>query len=90
MSTTCDKEAIREAYNTVRDDKSEINWAVFKYEGNLITVASTGVDYNDFLNSFDGIIIIIQTILLITIRNLFMFIKNRFSAIICILKNIYW
>jgi hypothetical protein len=55
MSTTCDKEAIREAYNTVRDDKSEINWAVFKYEGNLITVASTGVDYNDFLNSFDGI-----------------------------------
>ena len=56
MATTCDKEAIREAYNTVREDKSEINWAVLKYEGNVITVASTGTDYQSFLDNLQGII----------------------------------
>ena len=55
MATSCDKEAIREAYNSVRDDKTETNWAIFKYEGNLITVSSTGADYEEFLSSFDGI-----------------------------------
>ena len=64
MSTTCDKEAIREAYNTVRDDKSDINWAVFKYEGNLITVDKTGVDYDEFLDSFDGIFIYLLLIII--------------------------
>ena len=54
MATTCDKEAIREAYNTVREDKSEINWAVLKYEGNVITVASTGTDYQSFLDNLQG------------------------------------
>jgi len=55
MATSCDKEAIREAYNSVRDDKTETNWAIFKYEGNLITVSSTGTDYEEFLSVFDGI-----------------------------------
>jgi hypothetical protein len=54
MATVCDKEAVRQAYDQVRDDKTETNWAVFKYEGNTITVANTGVDYDEFLNSFNG------------------------------------
>lgn len=53
MATTCDKDAVREAYNTVRDDKNETNWAVFKYEGNMITLGSTGTDYEGFLANLD-------------------------------------
>ena len=52
MSTSCDKEAIRQAYDSVRDDKTDVNWAIFKYEGNKITVASTGVNYEEFLSAF--------------------------------------
>ncbi|CAF0775232.1 unnamed protein product [Brachionus calyciflorus] len=53
MATTCDKEGIRQAYESVRDDKTEVNWAVFKYDGNKIEVANTGVDYQEFLSHFD-------------------------------------
>lgn len=71
MATTCDKEAIREAYNTVREDKSEINWAVLKYEGNVITVASTGTDYQSFLDNLQGKISQINK-------------KKLYKAIICL------
>ena len=30
MATSIDKESVREAYNKIRDDSSEDNWAVFK------------------------------------------------------------
>ncbi len=55
MATVCDKESVRQAYDQVRDDKSETNWAVFKYDGNTITLASTGVDYDEFLATFIGL-----------------------------------
>ena len=49
---TCNKEAIRQAYDEVRDDKNSINWAVFKYEGNEITFCSSGEDYAEFVDQF--------------------------------------
>lgn len=54
MATTCDKESVRQAYESVRDDKTEVNWAVLKYEGNRIEVASTGSDYQEFLSNFNS------------------------------------
>ncbi len=54
MATSIDKESVRQAYDLVRDDKSETNWAIFKYEGNRIVVSGTGVDYNEFLTGFNG------------------------------------
>lgn len=26
MATTCDKESVRQAYESVRDDKTDVNW----------------------------------------------------------------
>ncbi len=54
MATSIDKESVREAYNKIRDDSSEENWAVFKYDGNRIVMSATGVDYAEFLSLFDG------------------------------------
>lgn len=48
MATQIDKEACREAYNQVRDDNTDTNWAVFKYEGSMILPGGTGADYEDF------------------------------------------
>ncbi|XP_008309627.1 coactosin-like protein [Cynoglossus semilaevis] len=48
MATQIDKEAVREAYNDVRDDNTETNWAVFKYEGTMIVPAGQGTDFEDF------------------------------------------
>ncbi|XP_041794931.1 coactosin-like protein [Chelmon rostratus] len=48
MATRIDKEACREAYNQVRDDNSDTNWAAFKYEGSMIIPAGQGSDYEDF------------------------------------------
>uniref|UniRef100_A0A8C6USY2 Coactosin-like protein n=1 Tax=Neogobius melanostomus TaxID=47308 RepID=A0A8C6USY2_9GOBI len=50
MATNIDKEACREAYNEVRDDNTDINWAVFKYEGPMIVPGGQGVDYEEFKN----------------------------------------
>ncbi|XP_020790544.1 coactosin-like protein [Boleophthalmus pectinirostris] len=48
MATQIDKEACREAYNDVRDDNTETNWVVFKYDGSMIVPGEQGVDYEDF------------------------------------------
>lgn len=56
MATSCDKESIRQAYESVRDDKTEVNWTVLKYDGNKIVVANTGSDYQDFLSNFSSTI----------------------------------
>lgn len=50
----CNKDAIREAYEDVRDDKTGTSWAVFRFEGNEITTGSTGEDYEAFVNEFRG------------------------------------
>lgn len=49
-NTQIDKEACREAYNEVRDDNTETNWAVFKYEGAMIVPGGQGADYEEFKN----------------------------------------
>ncbi|KAG7333390.1 hypothetical protein KOW79_003525 [Hemibagrus wyckioides] len=48
MATRIDKEACRDAYNLVRDDTTDINWASFKYEGATIVPAGHGTDYEEF------------------------------------------
>ncbi|KAL2093071.1 hypothetical protein ACEWY4_010383 [Coilia grayii] len=48
MATKIDKDACREAYNLVRDDNTETNWAAFKYEGSTIVPAGHGTDYEEF------------------------------------------
>jgi hypothetical protein len=53
MTTTIDKEAVRQAYDSVRDDKIETNWALFKYEGPRIVCSAQGVEYSEFLELFD-------------------------------------
>lgn len=54
MSASCDKESVRNAYELVRDDKSDTNWAVFKYDGNKIVTSKTGTEFSEFLSSFNG------------------------------------
>jgi len=53
MATTVNKEGIRDAYNQVMDDHTEINWAVFKFdESNCLNVAGTGEDVTEFKSQF--------------------------------------
>lgn len=47
-----DKEAILKAYLDVRDDKSETNWTVLKYENKKIVVSASGKDYEEFRSQF--------------------------------------
>ncbi|KAJ8416319.1 hypothetical protein AAFF_G00383410 [Aldrovandia affinis] len=48
MATRIDKEACREAYNLVRDDNTDINWASFKYDGSTIVPGGQGIEYEEF------------------------------------------
>jgi len=50
--TSIDKNAIRDAYEDVRDDKSQDNWAVFKYDGNQVILAAKGQSFEDFKSQF--------------------------------------
>lgn len=52
MSTAMDKDAIRQAYDDVRSDNSNTEWAVFKFDGNQLKAAGTGNDFKDFKASF--------------------------------------
>jgi len=55
MSTAVDKDAIRQAYDDVRSDTSETEWAVFKFdEGNRLGVTATGKEFADFKNHFEA------------------------------------
>merc|ERR1711981_46928 len=55
MSTAVDKDAIRQAYDDVRSDTSETEWAVFKFdEGNRLGVTATGKEFADFKNHFEN------------------------------------
>lgn len=47
-----DKEAILKAYLDVRDDKSETNWTVLKYDNKKIVVSASGTDYEEFRSHF--------------------------------------
>jgi hypothetical protein len=52
MATAMDKDAIRQAYDDVRSDNSDTEWAVFKFEGNNLNVTATGKDFKDFKSAF--------------------------------------
>ena len=52
MALTIDKDAIREAYDDVRSNNSETEWAVFKFEGNNLNVTSYGTEFKEFKSSF--------------------------------------
>jgi len=55
MSTAVDKDAIRQAYDDVRSDTSETEWAVFKFDqGNRLGVTATGKEFGDFKNLFEA------------------------------------
>nr|CAD7420107.1 unnamed protein product [Timema poppensis] len=52
MATNIDKEAIRRAYEEVRADSSDTEWAVFKFEGANIVCAAKGADFAKFQEHF--------------------------------------
>jgi len=52
LDTNIDRQSVREAYNDVRNDQSESNWAVFEFQGNLICNKAVGVDFNEFCSQF--------------------------------------
>jgi len=55
MSTAVDKDAIRQAYEDVRSDTSDTEWAVFKFDGgNRLGVTATGKEFGDFKNHFEN------------------------------------
>jgi len=53
MSTAVDKDAIRGAYDDVRSDTTETEWAVFKFDqSNRLGVTATGKEFGDFKAHF--------------------------------------
>nr|XP_053635189.1 coactosin-like protein isoform X1 [Cherax quadricarinatus] len=50
--TQVDRDGLRDAYSDVRDDKSECNWAVFKYDGSQVIVSAKGETFDDFKAQF--------------------------------------
>ncbi|XP_045618649.1 coactosin-like protein isoform X3 [Procambarus clarkii] len=50
--TQVDRDGLRDAYSDVRDDKSECNWAVFKYDGSQVIVSAKGQTFDDFKAQF--------------------------------------
>jgi len=52
LDTHIDRQSVREAYNDVRNDLSDSNWAVFQFEGNLICSKAVGIDFADFCGLF--------------------------------------
>ncbi|XP_067640582.1 coactosin-like protein isoform X3 [Eurosta solidaginis] len=51
-ATELDKDAIREAYEDVRSDQTDTDWAVFKFQGSTITCTARGQGFADFREQF--------------------------------------
>ncbi|XP_076267839.1 uncharacterized protein LOC143200929 [Rhynchophorus ferrugineus] len=52
LTTNLDAASVRGAYEDVRRDGSDTQWAVFKYEGPKIVTSATGTDFDQFRNQF--------------------------------------
>ncbi|KAJ8934502.1 hypothetical protein NQ314_013319 [Rhamnusium bicolor] len=52
MSTSMDTETVRAAYDDVRSDNTETQWAVFKFEGPRIVCSATGAEFEKFREQF--------------------------------------
>ncbi|XP_049817415.1 coactosin-like protein isoform X2 [Aethina tumida] len=53
MSTSMDLDSVRAAYDDVRSDNSETQWAVFKFDGPRIVCSATGSDFEKFKDQFE-------------------------------------
>lgn len=52
MALAIDKDAIRQAYDDVRSNNSDTDWAAFKFDGNKLNVTSYGSDFKEFKSTF--------------------------------------
>lgn len=52
LSTRIDSHRVKQAYEDVRYDASETQWAVFKFEGPTIVTSGTGSDFAHFRSHF--------------------------------------
>lgn len=52
MATSMDKEVIREAYEDVRSNLTDTEWAVFKFESTEIICAGKGAGFEEFQEQF--------------------------------------
>lgn len=52
MSTSVDREAIKEAYNEVMADKNGVEWAAFIFDGPKLGVTAKGEDFDNFRTHF--------------------------------------
>jgi len=50
--TTIDKASLKSAYDDVRDDNTETNWAFFGYDENVIKTLHTGTDFEKLKELF--------------------------------------
>ncbi|XP_066245135.1 uncharacterized protein [Euwallacea similis] len=52
LSTNLDERSVKQAYQDVRHDGSETQWAVFKFEGPTIVTSAIGTDFGEFRTQF--------------------------------------
>lgn len=52
MATSMDKEVIREAYEDVRSNLTDTEWAIFKFESTEIICAAKGMGFEEFQEQF--------------------------------------
>lgn len=52
MATSMDKEVIREAYEDVRSNLNDIEWAIFKFESTEIICSAKGSGFDEFQQQF--------------------------------------
>lgn len=53
MATSMDKEVIREAYEDVRSNLTDTEWAIFKFESTEIICAAKGIGFDEFRQQFN-------------------------------------
>ncbi|XP_053678956.1 coactosin-like protein [Anopheles nili] len=54
LPTSLDKDAIREAYEDVRSNLSDHEWAVFKFDGLKIVCSAKGQGFQEFCGEFQN------------------------------------
>lgn len=52
LPTSLDKEAIREAYEDIRSNLTDNEWAVFKFDGLKIVCSAKGIGFDEFCAEF--------------------------------------
>lgn len=52
MATNTDDKSIRQAYEDVRLDSSDTEWAVFKHENSIVVCTAKGSNFDEFKEQF--------------------------------------